>query len=847
MMNPPNNFSIYNRLRSHWPALFILIISFLVTIWAYYTVKTSAPLQEYLAWMVLFSGCLVSGVLFVSAWYFITVRQNSQYLQTEITERISIEEQLRSQLASCIQELAATKAQWQQEIQDREQVEKSLRATEERFELAMRGANDGLWDWDLQTNEAYFSPRWKQMLGFADEELSNHFDEWHKRLHPYDFDKVMLGIDAYLEHRVPSYESLHRMKHKDGRYIWVLVRGLALWNDNGEPLRFVGTHVDMTAQKEAEAALRESEQYRRTLIEESLIGLVLVDMEGQIKEINPAYANIVGYTVAELCQLRLQDIIPAKYINLVNEQLALVKTTGRLGPIEKEYLHRDGHLVPIRWSGLIIKIKGQDLIWCYMEDITAQKRAEHAEKAKIEAELANRAKSAFLANMSHELRTPLNGILGYAQILATDNNLTVHQQEGVKIIRQCGEYLLTLINDILDISKIETGDFKLYPADFHFGDFIKHLTQLFQIRAEEKGISFVYEPLSHLPVGAYADEKRLRQILVHLLSNAVKFTNKGGVTFKVNYHEGKICFEVEDTGIGMTPADLEKIFSPFQQVSKQTTYKVEGLGVGLPITQKLVALMKGEIQVESTPGHGSLFRVILDLPEIPGLVKPTTEPAIIIGFEGQPRTLLVIDDKWENRLMLTHLLKPLGFEILEAGNGQEGLDKVHEVQPDLILTDLVMPVMDGFELARHIRKIPEIAYIPIIALSASVLEAEQEESLLVGCNHCLTKPIHAPELLNTLQKYLDLVWIYEKAEVQEFRSSEVQEDLQVPSDLVGPSSEEAAELYPLTFTEELGTVVAAVEELERSNPQLTPFADLIRQSAKEFKEEQICQLIERFL
>jgi CheY-like chemotaxis protein/nitrogen-specific signal transduction histidine kinase len=496
---------------------------------------------------------------------------------------------------------------------------------------------------------------------------------------------------------------------------------------------------------------------------------------------------------------------------------------------------------------LTIDIKGRTFIWSHLEDITEQKRAERAEQAKVEAELANRAKSAFLANMSHELRTPLNGILGYAQILKMDRELTTDQQEGVQIIQQCGEYLLTLINDILDISKLETGELHLYPSDFHFGDFLTHLTQLFQLRAQEKKISFVYEPLSRLPVGAHADEKRLRQILVHLLGNAVKFTDKGGVTLQVSYSNGNIHFVVEDTGIGVAPADMERIFLPFQQPSKQYNYaKVDGLGVGLPLTQKLVRLMGGEIQVQSTLGHGSTFSVTLKLPEIPGLARPKTQPPVILGFEGKPRVLLVVDDKWENRSVLVNLLRPLGFDSIEASNGQEALNIVHEIQPDLILTDLVMPVMDGFELARQIRKIPEISHIPIVALSASVLKPQQAESILAGCNTCLMKPVQASELLDALQTYLGITWIYEQPDSGKTVNcyDVLEDDL---TDLIGPTDEQANTLYRLALTEELGEVVTEVDRMEQDNPQLTPFANRVRELAKEFCEEKICELIERFL
>jgi PAS domain S-box-containing protein len=694
------------------------------------------------------------------------------------------------------------------DITERKQVEAALRQSEERFDLAMQGSNDGLWDWDIDTNNVYFSPRWKQMIGFAETEISNNFEELITRIHPDDFSFVLAQIEAYLGKKIPSYEVQFRLQHKEGHFIWILSRGIAVWNQHDIPYRFIGTHMDLTAQKQAEQALRDNEIYWRNLIKEALIGLLLVDIHGKIIEANPAYANIVGYQLEELYQLTIWDITPKKYYSLEQKQFHLLQTTGRFGPIEKEYIHKHNHLVSVRLSGLLVIRKGNYLIWCNVEDITAQKQAQaklqtayhelarfkmilditldsifmvdaetyrflyvnqgaiqqfgytadellqqtlldlqtklatesfektmnslrhhsqptatfettlqyqsgtkipvevflqyiqipgqvncfvaimrniserkqmeqalrhnqealeitvaqrtqelqekqklleeqqkftalvensndfigisnlegqvlylnkagqrlvglephpattqlidyldeslrplwqqtifplvlrqehwegevrlhhfqtgqiietlsnvfivkhpHTEiplclatvtrditeqkrasiqlqQAKEAAEAANRAKSTFLANMSHELRTPLNGILGYTQILNRDPTLNDKHRQGINIIERSGQYLLTLINDILDLSKIEAEKLELYPVDFNFTNFIQSITEIFQVRAQQKGINFTYEPLSSLPQGIHADDKRLRQILLNLLGNAIKFTSK---------------------------------------------------------------------------------------------------------------------------------------------------------------------------------------------------------------------------------------------------------------------------------------------------------------------------------
>jgi CheY-like chemotaxis protein/anti-sigma regulatory factor (Ser/Thr protein kinase) len=395
--------------------------------------------------------------------------------------------------------------------------------------------------------------------------------------------------------------------------------------------------------------------------------------------------------------------------------------------------------------------------------------------ARDAAEAANRAKSVFLANMSHELRTPLNAILGFSSLIGRDSELSASQREKIEIINRSGEHLLTLINDVLDIAKIEAGKVQLDISSFDFGAMVRDVADMMRLRAQGKGLQLDLEMASECPRYLEGDEARLRQILINLVGNAVKFTEKGGVIirFGTHSHEGlHLLIEVEDTGPGISEMDRKRLFKPFVQLAEKGEQK--GTGLGLSITKQFVELMKGNISVESTKGKGSLFRVELPITPADRLDVATAEMESIgeiVGLEpGQPKYRIIIaEDQRENQLLLQKLMVDIDLEVKLADNGEQCVRIFQQWPADLIWMDMRMPVMDGTEATRRIRSLPGGDKVRVVAVTASAFKEEQQEILASGLDDFVKKPFRFDDIYHCLARQLDLKYQYktegaEKAE-----------------------------------------------------------------------------------
>ncbi len=596
--------------------------------------------------------------------------------------------------------------------------------------------------------------------------------------------------------------------------------------------------------RRAEEALRAAEERYRGIFENALEGLYTSAPDGRFTNANPAFARLLGYDSPAALVAAAEALGRGFYAEPGRGErfLALLRASDEVTDFESEVVRADGRRVWITESvravrdaqGRVERLDGVAV------DVTAQRETARAlQAAKEEADAASRAKSQFLASMSHELRTPLNGILGYTQILGRDSGLSVRQRAGLDVIQQSADHLLALINDVLDLAKIEARRLELHPTDFDLPEFVRGVAQFFAPRAREKGLRLESEPAPDLPQHVRGDAQRLRQVCYNLLGNAVKFTQRGGVVFAVSRVDDRVRFSVSDTGPGISPADQERLFEPFAQIGDRARH-AEGTGLGLNVSRGILEQMGARLQLESRPGWGSRFWFEVALPAAAGIPAAAAEPdRRVTGYAGPRRRVLVADDHAANRQLLRDLLEPLGFEVHTAEDGAAAVAQARALRPDLVLLDLKMPVLDGWAAARAIRAELPADATRLVAMSASAFDTDQRAALDAGCAEFLPKPLREARLLETLARQLGLEWVRGDAAAGA--------DTRAPFPPAGPPPDtaDADAIHELACKGDVVAVRAYAEALRARDPRQAAFAQAVIDLAARFKMKAIRQYVAR--
>ncbi|MBD2663380.1 two-component hybrid sensor and regulator [Richelia sinica FACHB-800] len=674
------------------------------------------------------------------------------------------------------------------DITERKQKKEQLRNLSDRLTLALQAGAIGTWDWDM-VQDPVCDDRMYELYGVQKSQIKSTYETWRNALYPDDLPEIDAALAAAIRGE-KDFDTEFRIVHPDGSIHFIKAAAIVQRNHQGEPIRMVGINSDITERKTIELALRESERRYAALTQAVPVGIFRLDTIGNCLYVNESWSQMTGRpTQAALGQGWIETLHPEDRDRLSQKWVQWSQTaqTGELFSNEGRHLLPDGSITWF-YSYVIAETNTDGSIIGYvgtLTDITERKQAEaqllyfNQELNKTNSELAHatRLKDEFLANMSHELRTPLNAILGMSEGLQDDvfGAINERQLRAISTIERSGRHLLELINDILDLSKIESGKLELDLSDVSVQSLCDSSLVFIRQIALKKNIalkSHIANNLGSLQI----DERRMRQVLINLLNNAVKFTKENGsVSLKVWLEEPGgvestatvnsalsspfLCFSVTDTGIGINQEDISKLFQAFMQVNSSLSHEYEGTGLGLALVKQIVELHGGTVSVSSEVGKGSCFTIRIPYHSSNESLTTKVNIPSPTEIELSPPSLespliLIVEDNQVNIDMMFDYLESHGYRLITANNGQQALDITATQRPDLILMDIQMPQMDGLEAIRRIRNDLQLTDIPIIALTALAMPGDMESCLAAGANEYLSKPVRLKQLAITIQQLL---------------------------------------------------------------------------------------------
>jgi len=757
------------------------------------------------------------------------------------------------------------------DVTTQRRAETALQESQHNLAKAQELSHLGSREWDIKSGKVFWSDETYRILGYQPQSFESTYAKFLEMMHPGDVEGFKTTVQDCIDTHEP-YFVVYRIKRASGEIRYIQEQGEVICNKDGDAMRIIAAALDITeqviAQQKIEAAMEAAQQSEQKLARaQSIAHLGNWEWDEESKTIlwSDETYRMAGYepqsfvvTQAKFLAMLHPDDVKAEK-TAVKESLISGKPYVMIYRLKRpsgeiRYMEERGK--PIRTNSTLHLI---GTVLDITEQVVTRQKLEQAskvaQKLQIEAERANRAKSIFLTNMSHELRTPLNGILGYTQLFKQDDSLSSQQLHGIDVIHRSGEHLLFMINDMLDLAKIESGKMTLNVTEYHLPDTLTSLVNMVSQLAQQKGIAFSHYLAAGLPQTIMTDGVRLRQVLLNLLSNAVKFTESGSVLFEVlpiqtavlsaNPSTIKIRFRVEDTGIGIAPGMLKPIFSPFEQVSTAKD-SINGTGLGLAISQRLTSLLGGTLKVSSRLGEGSIFWFDLEFPAVHGTeidVENTNSTiAPISGVQGSKKLrLLIVDDVKSNRFIISRYFSALsGFDIMEAHDGEDAVAKATVFKPHLTLMDLRMPIMDGLEATRQIRLLPALANSIIIALSADAYINIEEELSAVGFDGFLIKPIKLAQLLEQIRMFLGNEWKWLYAQKQ------TETTMAKTAVIVPLPEEETAVLLELARNGDIKSLRDTLSLFKQQlSPQYSPIVEQLTQLARQYRIKQIRELLEK--